>query len=88
MRYQPKTIAKAASWTVGILYSVCTLVVVYVPDLAIGVVRSWYHTIDAALIQTSPVTLAGFVTGLVSAMLMFWVVGYLFAGFANYFSHK
>lgn len=88
MRYQPKAIAKAFSWTVGILYAVCTLVVIYVPDLATGVAEAWFHSIDSALIRSSVITLESFVTGLVSAMLTAWVAGYLFAGFANFFSKR
>ena len=88
MRYQPTAIAKALSWTVGILYSIRTLVVIYLPDLAAGIAQAWFHSLDSALIQSAVITLEGFVSGLVSAMLMSWVAGYLFAGFANFFSRK
>ncbi len=87
MRFQPKAVAKALAWTTGILYAMCTLVVIYFPDLALGVAGAWYH-VGGAVVQTTSVTLESFITGLVTAMLAAFLAGYLFAGFTNYFAKK
>ena len=72
----------------GIFYSLCALVVIYFPDLAMGIAQTWFHGIDIALIQNFEITLASFVSGIITTMLAAWVAGYLLAGFYNYFSKR
>lgn len=86
LRLQPKAIAKSLAWTTGILYALCTLVVVYFPDLALGIAGAWYHGLGDSTLAT--VTLESFITGIVTAMASAFVAGYLFAGFTNYFAIK
>lgn len=86
MRHQPIASAKAAAWTVGIFYSLCSLVAIYFPDFALGLAWTWFHGLDIPTNQTIQISLASFVSGLVMAMFTAWLAGYLIAGFYNYFS--
>lgn len=86
MRINPTAAAKSLSWTVGILYSICTLAVIYLPDLVTGLAGSWFHLLDTSLFEGIVITLDSFITGIVSAMLVSWLAGYFFAGFYNFFS--
>jgi len=63
-------------------------VVIYFPEFALGVAKSWYHGVEIPSVLRVEVTLESFVTGLVTAMLFALVAGYLFAGFVNYFAKK
>ena len=87
MRIKPKASAKALSYATGILYSLCALTIIYLPDLALGIAGAWFHGAEVISINSFEITLASFTTGLVTAMLSAWLAGYLIAGFYNFFSH-
>ncbi len=86
MRHQPLASAKAAAATAGTGHPLCSLVVIYFPDFALGLAWTWFHGLNIPTNQTIQISLVSFVSGLVMAMLAAWVAGYLIAGFYNYFS--
>lgn len=84
MKKDPIATAHAAGITVGIIFVVCRLAFVLLPDLTMAIAQSWFHSI--ALNQT-PVglTTGSFILGLISTVISAWLVGYVFANLYNYF---
>lgn len=89
MKHLPVPTANATAATVAVVYIVCALSVLLFPDISMSIARSWFHGIDISKItlstQTSPGSL---VLGFTTATGGGWLLGYIFAGFYNYFLKK
>lgn len=85
MKHDPNTTANASAVTIAIIYVLCTLFVVLIPDLSMSITKSWFHGIDISLISSWNLSFGSFVLGLVSATVSAWLVGFLFASTYNYF---
>lgn len=88
MKHNLSATANATALTVGIVYLVCAFSVLLVPDLVLGIARTWFHGVSLTEVASAGITPGSFVLGLVSAMVGGWVLGYLFAYFYNLFARK
>ncbi len=65
---------------VGILYTICAVLVALWPQQSIAIVNSWVHVIDLTKIAISPqITVGSFATGLVSIVVFAYAVGVIYA---------
>ena len=76
-------IANAAGATTAIAFILCRFAFIIAPELSLAISRTWFHGIDIS--QIAARQMDGFILGLVSATLVGWLVGWLFAVFQNYF---
>ena len=79
--------ANAAAAVTGIVYVVCSLLVVVFPEFFKMVSQSWFHGIDIGLIWTGSPR-GNFLLGIISAVIGMWLTGYAFAWLYNQFSKK
>lgn len=82
MKLNEKAWANASAVFIGIVYVFCALAVVLFPGIAKNVAGSWFHGIDLGLIWTGGVR-SNFLLGLVTAVGLSWLVGWLFAWLYN-----
>lgn len=85
MKHEPNVTANAMAVTVGVIYIVCAVSVVLLPEIAMTVAQSWFHGLDLSKISAFNVTLGSFILGLVTSMGGSWLIGYVFAKAYNYF---
>ena len=90
MKHEPNTTANAAAVTVGVLYVICRVLVLLVPDLFLAITGTWFHGIDISKIAATSAAVdpGSFILGLVTSVVAAWAVGYLFASSYNYFIKK
>ena len=90
MKHEPNATANAAAVTVAVLYIVCRVLVLFIPDLFLSITQTWFHGIDISQIAATSVALdpTSFVVGLITATVAGWLTGYLFATSYNYFAKK
>lgn len=88
MKHEPNATANAVAVTVALIYVVCAVVVVLLPDLAMSVAQSWFHGLDLSKISAFNVTPGSFVLGLITSTAGAWLIGYVFANVYNYFVKK
>lgn len=84
------TTANAAAVTIGVLYVVCRVLVLLIPDLFLSITGTWFHGIDISQIAATSVTAdpGSFILGLVTSVAAAWATGYLFAISYNSFAKK
>jgi len=78
--------AFAAASTFAALSAVCALAVVVAPDAAVTLFNSWFHGLDLRLLVPPggrPVTLSQAGVGVVSAAVVSFIGGAIFAGCYN-----
>lgn len=88
MKHELNATANALAVTVGVIYIVCALSVVLLPDLTMTIAQSWFHGLDLSKISVFNVSVGSFILGLVTAVAGSWVIGYVFASAYNYFVKK
>ncbi|HCS79289.1 TPA: hypothetical protein DIV55_06155 [Patescibacteria group bacterium] len=89
MKHLPMASANATAATIAVIYIVCAISVLFFPDIAMTVARSWFHGIDISTLTLSTQTnTSSLVLGFVTATGGGWLLGYLFASFYNYFAKK
>ena len=90
MKHEPNATANAAAVTVGVLYVVCRVLVLLMPELFLSITGTWFHGIDISKIAASSTAAdpGSFVLGLVTSVGAAWATGYLFAIAYNYFAKK
>lgn len=88
MKHHPKATANAAAVVTAIVYVVCRQAFVWLPELSMGIARSWFHGIDISQIAATTIPTDNFLLGLVTAAVAAWLVGYLFATAYNWFAKK
>jgi len=84
MQLNATKLANATAITVFILYVVCTLFVVVASDAAMAIAAGIMHipTLGDSLGEVS-VTLGGFILGLVTLVVFFYVSAYVLASLYN-----
>jgi hypothetical protein len=88
MKHDRLASANAAALTVGALYIVCRVFVVLFPRLSLDVAQSWFHGLQTTTPQMMRYAPGNFVLGLVSSLVVAWIIGWCFAHCYNMFSHK
>ena len=85
MKLNEKAWANTSAVFVGIVYVFCALGVVLFPDISKAVAGSWFHGIDLGLIWTGSAR-PNFLLGLLTAVGLSWVGGWIFAWIYNRFA--
>jgi hypothetical protein len=74
---KPIGLANALATVVGAGYILCRLVAAIAPELLFNVGQSWFHTVNLAPVRATGSMSAGmFVLGLVTSVVVSWVVAY------------
>ena len=77
---KPIVLANALATVVGAGYILCRLVAAVAPDVLFDVGQSWLHTVNLAPLRTaSPMPTGMFVLGLVTSVVVSWIVAYVTA---------
>ena len=76
--------ANASGALMGIVYVFCSLAIAFFPGLSQAVAQSWIHGIDLGTVWTAGPR-GNFLLGLVTAVGLSWVAGWLFAKTYNKF---
>ena len=72
-----KAFAHAVTAVTAVVYVICRLLSVLVPDLLFGLAQAWVHTLSLESMKTSQaVPFGSFVVGLVTLSALAWVVTY------------
>lgn len=88
-RLQPWPFSLAVALTFSVLYSACALAVALLPDGTIGFFNAWFHGLDLALLKPPggrPPTLGQFVSGLISAAAVSFVLAATIAVTYDFFA--
>jgi hypothetical protein len=74
---KPSVLANAVATVVAAGYVLCRLVAAVVPRFLFDVGQSWFHTLNLEPIRTTgPMSVAMFVLGLVTSVIVSWVGAY------------
>ena len=82
MKLNVNAFANASAVLTGIVYVVCAVLVVLLPNFFRAVATSWFHGMDLGAIWTGAPR-GNFFLGLVTAMGGTWITGWLFAWLYN-----
>jgi len=88
MKHDPIVTGHAAGATTAVVYTICRLLVGLFPDWMFSMGQSWFHGIELQNLGSWNLTTGNFVTGLISASVSAWLVGFLFAKSYNMFLAK
>ena len=88
MKHAPIVTGHAAGATTALVYTICRLLVGLFPEWMFSLGQSWFHGIELQKISNWNLTTENFITGLVSATVSAWLIGFLFAKFYNMFLGK
>jgi len=88
MKHHPVSTAHAAGATTAVVFVACRFLVGLFPDWMFAIGQSWFHGIALQKLGTADLVTGNFFSGLVSATVSAWLVGYLFAYFYNFFLGK
>ena len=88
MKPHPVSPAHAAGATTAVVFVACRFLVGLFPDWMFAMGQSWFHGIALQKLGTADLVAGNFFSGLVSATVSAWLVGYLFAYFYNFFLGK
>ena len=75
--------ANTSAIFVGIVYFFCRFAIALFPGVSMAISRSWFHGFDIAEVWIPRPFLENFLLGLVSAMVLSWLGGWLFAWVYN-----
>ena len=74
----------AFGMTSGLLYILCSAVVAFWPNGTLNFFGKWFHGIDLTKISVTPqITAGSFITGLVSVIVVAYLVGAFYAWIYN-----
>ena len=77
---KPIVLANALATVVGAGYILCRLVAAIAPEFLFNVGQSWFHTVNLAPLRATASMSAGmFAFGLVTSVVVSWVVAYVTA---------
>jgi hypothetical protein len=77
---KPIVLANALATVVGAGYILCRLVAAIAPEFLFNVGQSWFHTVNLAPLRATGSMSAGmFALGLVTSVVVSWVVAYVTA---------
>ncbi|MDZ7587383.1 MAG: DUF5676 family membrane protein [Patescibacteria group bacterium] len=78
MKLEKMVLANAFALAVAILWILCALFVVLLPDLSMTIVKSWLLGMDLSALGSWSLDLANFLLGGVTLVISAWVSGYVF----------
>lgn len=78
MKGKNLAIANALALTMAILWVLCGVVVLLLPDLSMTVVNSWMHGLDMRTMGEWNIMPGSFILGGLTAVGSSWVVGWIF----------
>ena len=78
MKLEKTVLANALALTTAILWILCALFVVLLPDLSMTVVKWWMHGMDPTALGAWSLDLANFILGGLTLVISAWVSGYIF----------
>lgn len=78
MKLEKTVLANALALATAILWTLCTLFVVLLPDFSMTVVKWWMHGMDIAIMGSWSLDLANFLLGGLALVVSAWVSGYIF----------
>ena len=77
---KPIVLANVLATVVGAGYILCRLVAAIAPEFLFNVGQSWFHTVNLAPLRaTGPMSTQMFVLGLVTSVVVSWIVTYVTA---------
>lgn len=82
-----KAFANAAAVVAAVVFVVCRILVAAMPDSMFQVAQSWMHSVAVSPSMMSGASNAWFL-GIVSMVVVVWVVAYMFASLYNSFAKK
>ena len=88
MKHNPNAVANAFAVNSGVLYVVCRVAVMLLPDLTMTVAQSWFHGLEINQVSGWELSLGSFVLGVVTLAVAAWFTGYAYAMVYNYFLKK
>jgi hypothetical protein len=71
-------LANTLAITSGLIWVACSAFVLLFPGLTNGIISWWLHGADVSLLGSRTITAGGFTIGLISFVLLGWVVGFVF----------
>lgn len=76
--------ASASGLTMGIVYVVCRIFVAFSPSAALKLLGWWIHTLNLEQLITAPdSSVSAFIGGLLSAVVLSYIVAWIFAAIYN-----
>lgn len=84
----PKVVALSLAKVFGIVSLLCALIFVIAPEKGLNLFKDIFHGIDITQIAAAPVTLGSVILGIIEAVVIGLVIGWLFAVVYNFVSKK
>lgn len=79
MKLNVMALANASAGVTAVIYVVCALAFIVLPDLSMQIASSWFHGFSLSGLGQANLTLESLVLGLVTSVAGTWAVGYVFA---------
>lgn len=79
-----KVLANSVGTVTGVVFVVCRLIAAIAPNFLFNIGQSWFHTVNLEADKVgASMTVGMFVLGLVSSVVVAWVVAYAIAELYN-----
>lgn len=78
MKTDKLVIANTLSLATAILWIICTITVLILPDFSLTVTKWWMHGLDISIMGSWALTLGNFLLGGVTLTGSAWITGYIF----------
>ncbi len=72
-------VANTLALTAGILWVLCSIVILVLPDFSLSVTEWWMHGMDISVMGSWNLDLMNFVLGGIALIVSAWVSGWVFA---------
>ncbi len=84
-KLKPKVVSMSLAATAGILYVACALLFAIAPQAMMGLFSKMFHGVDITLIKADyPIPVSDTIAGFVVTVVLWAVIGWLFAIVYNY----
>jgi hypothetical protein len=88
MKFNVIAFANASAIFMAFVYLVCGLGVLIMPGFSRTLAQSWFHGLDLSQVWSGSAFSGNFLLGLVSAAILTWLAGWVFAWTYNLFAGK
>lgn len=86
---KPTVLANAVTLVWATAYVVCGIGAMLFNDLYFGIVNTWFHGINVALIRsTTPLTLSSLIMGFITFSIFIWVITFATGSVYNMMAKK
>ena len=82
-KLSPKRTANALAITAGIVSLICYILILVAPAGTVSFFGAIFHSIDLSKISTEPVSIWYGLLGIIEAIVLGWIIGWLFARIYN-----